>query len=84
MVAVEPLLRQLQVPTLVVRGMDDVYFSVKWAYWLRDTIPGCRQVVELAGARLFFPEGRPDALAQAPRERRQVQQPPATASVTAA
>jgi hypothetical protein len=56
-VEVEPLLRRLQVPTLVVWGTGDVYFSVKWAYWLRDTIPGCRKVIELEGARLFFPAG---------------------------
>ena len=68
MVAIEPLLRQLRAPTLVVWGTDDVYFSVKWAYWLRDTIPGCRKVIELAGARLFFPEERPEELAQALRE----------------
>jgi pimeloyl-ACP methyl ester carboxylesterase len=68
MVEAEPLLRQLQAPTLVVWGLDDVYFSVKWAYWLRDTIPGCRKVIELPGARLFFPEERPDDLAQALRE----------------
>jgi pimeloyl-ACP methyl ester carboxylesterase len=82
-VAVEPLLRQLQAPTLVVWGTDDVYFSVKWAYWLRDTIPGCRKVIELAGARLFFPEERPEELAQALRGHWQVINPSATASVTA-
>jgi pimeloyl-ACP methyl ester carboxylesterase len=82
-VAVEPLLRRLQAPTLVVWGTDDVYFPVKWAYWLRDTIPGCRKVIELAGARLFFPEERPEELAQVLREHWQVKQPSATASVTA-
>ncbi len=56
---------------------------VKWAYWLRDTIPGCRKVIELEGTRLFFPEGRPEELAQALREHWQVKQPAATASVTA-
>jgi pimeloyl-ACP methyl ester carboxylesterase len=67
-VAVEPLLRRLQAPTLVVWGTGDMFFDVKWAYWLRDTIPGCRQVVELKGAKLFFPEERPDALAGPLRE----------------
>ena len=32
--------------------------SRKWAYWLRDTIPGATQVIELDGARLFFPDER--------------------------
>jgi pimeloyl-ACP methyl ester carboxylesterase len=67
-VAVEHLLRQLEAPTLVVWGTDDIFFPVKWAYWLRDAIPGCRKVIELEGARLFFPEERPDALANALRE----------------
>jgi pimeloyl-ACP methyl ester carboxylesterase len=67
-VAVEPLLRRLDAPTLIVWGTDDIFFPVKWAYWLRDTIPGCRKVVELDGARLFFPEERPDELARALRE----------------
>ena len=72
LVEVEPLLRRLQAPTLVVWGTGDVYFPVKWAYWLRDTIPGCREVIEFEGARLFFPEERPDELAQVLREHWQV------------
>lgn len=66
-VEIEPLLRELEVPTLVVWGTDDVFFPVRWAYWLRDTIPGCQRVVELEGAKLFFPEERPDELAEALR-----------------
>ena len=45
-VAVEPLLRKLEAPTLIVWGTSDVFFPVAWAYWLRDTIPGARDVVE--------------------------------------
>jgi pimeloyl-ACP methyl ester carboxylesterase len=56
--AIEPQLRALTVPTLVVWGTDDVNFDVSWAYWLRDTIPGVTRVVTLDGARLFFPEER--------------------------
>ena len=67
-VAIEPLLRRLEAPTLVVWGTADVFFDVRWAYWLRDTIPGARGVVELEGAKLFFPEDRPDELAAALRE----------------
>jgi pimeloyl-ACP methyl ester carboxylesterase len=52
---------------LIVWACADVLFEIKWAYWLRDTIPGCRQVVELKDARLFFPEERPDELADALR-----------------
>jgi hypothetical protein len=31
---------------------------LRWAYWLRDTIPGVTEVVEIDGARLFFPDER--------------------------
>jgi pimeloyl-ACP methyl ester carboxylesterase len=57
-VAVESRLRQLQAPTLIAWGTDDVYFSVKWAHWLAEAIPGAKPPVELAGARIFFPEDR--------------------------
>jgi pimeloyl-ACP methyl ester carboxylesterase len=56
--AVEPRLKKLQVPTLIVWGTDDVYFDVKWSHWLADNIPGTRRRVELNGARIFFPEER--------------------------
>jgi pimeloyl-ACP methyl ester carboxylesterase len=79
-VEIEPLLRRLSAPTLVAWGTADVFFPVKWAHWLRDTIPGCRKVIELEGARLFFPEERPDALAEALREHWQVTQSRAAAA----
>jgi pimeloyl-ACP methyl ester carboxylesterase len=56
--AIESKLRQLNAPTLIAWGTDDVYFPVKWAHWLSDTIPGAGKPVELDGARLFFPEER--------------------------
>jgi pimeloyl-ACP methyl ester carboxylesterase len=62
---IEPLLRQLRAPTLIVWGTADVFFPLKWAYWLKDTIPGASKVIELQGAKLFFPEERPDSLADA-------------------
>ena len=52
-------LRALDAPTLVVWGTGDPTFGVKWAYQLRDMIPGAREVVEVDGAKLFFPEERP-------------------------
>jgi pimeloyl-ACP methyl ester carboxylesterase len=55
---IEPQLHELQAPTLIVWGTDDVYFPVRWAYWLADTIPGAKPPVELEGARIFFPEER--------------------------
>lgn len=55
----------LTLPTLIVRGNGDHFFETKWAYWLRDTIPGAHAVIELPGARLFFPDERADELAAA-------------------
>jgi len=58
-VAVEPLLRRLDAPTLIVWGTADPFFDIKWAHWLRETIPGARPIVELPDAKLFFPYEHP-------------------------
>lgn len=63
LLAAEPALRALHAPTLIAWGTDDEFFDLKWAHWLRDTIPGAREVVEIAGGRLFFPHERADELA---------------------
>jgi pimeloyl-ACP methyl ester carboxylesterase len=57
---IEPQLRGLRAPTLIVWGTDDIYFPAKWAHWLSETIPGAKPPVELEGARIFFPEERAD------------------------
>ena len=67
LLAAEPALARLQVPTLIVWGTGDVFFKRKWAYWLRDTIPGATEVIELEGARLFFPDERAPELTAALR-----------------
>jgi pimeloyl-ACP methyl ester carboxylesterase len=67
LLAVEPALARLQVPTLIVWGTGDRAFRLKWAYWLRDTIPGATEVVEIDGGRLFFPDERADELTAALR-----------------
>jgi len=67
-VEVESLLRRLEAPTLVVWGTADIFFPVKWAYWLRGAIPGVRKVIELEGAKLFFPEERAQDFAKVVRE----------------
>lgn len=59
---VEPALNTLTIPTLVVWGTGDIFFNVRWAHWLRDTIPGVTEVVEIDGGRLFFPDERADEL----------------------
>lgn len=58
MVEIESQLTVLAVPTLVVWGTGDTSFDVSWARWLRDTIPGVKEVVEIEGGRLFFPDER--------------------------
>jgi pimeloyl-ACP methyl ester carboxylesterase len=59
-VAIESKLKRLKAPTLIVWGTDDIYFDVKWSRWLADAIPGTQRRVELKGARIFFPEERPE------------------------
>ena len=56
--AVEPALRRLAVPTLIVWGTSDIFFRPRYAHWLRDTIPGVTEVVTIDGGRLFFPDER--------------------------
>jgi pimeloyl-ACP methyl ester carboxylesterase len=56
-------LRQLDVPVLLVWGTAEEALGLEWAYRLRDLIPGAREVVEVDGGKLFFPEERPEQLA---------------------
>lgn len=64
---IESELRTLTVPTLMVWGTHDTYFAPHWARWLRDTIPGAAEVIEVEGAKLFIPFERPQELAIALR-----------------
>lgn len=56
--AIEDRLKALKAPALIVWGTDDVYFGVQWGRWLAKSLPGTRRLVELTGARIFFPEER--------------------------
>jgi pimeloyl-ACP methyl ester carboxylesterase len=60
--AVSGALHALEVPTLIVWGTGDDAFGLKWGYYLRDLIPGAREVIEVDGAKLFFPDERPGDL----------------------
>jgi len=75
--AAEPELARLTVPTLIVWGTGDVFFELSWAYWLKDLIPGVAEVVEIDGARLFFPDERAGELVAALRAFWQAQGRPA-------
>ena len=55
---VEPALATVRVPTVIVWGAADIFFRRKWAYRLRDTIPGASRVVEIHGGKMFFPDER--------------------------
>jgi pimeloyl-ACP methyl ester carboxylesterase len=65
LVRIEPQLRTLQAPTLLVWGADDTFFGLPWAYWLRDLLPGFRKLVELPRGRLFVQLERPREVAEA-------------------
>jgi pimeloyl-ACP methyl ester carboxylesterase len=58
LLAIEPQLKELETPTLLVWGTGDPFFDLSWARWLRDTIPGATEIVEIEGAKLFFPDER--------------------------
>jgi pimeloyl-ACP methyl ester carboxylesterase len=60
--ALEPELRRLEVPTIAVWGTGDDIFPLELAHWLRDTIPGFRELVEVDDGKLFWPFERPDDL----------------------
>src|SRR5246500_4285507 len=59
-VAIEAQIKTFEAPTLIVWATDDIYFDVKWSRWLADAIPGTQRRVEFKGARIFFPEERPE------------------------
>jgi pimeloyl-ACP methyl ester carboxylesterase len=63
MKGVNDSLRGLHVPTLLVWGTGDETFALSEAYRLRDLIPGAREVAEIPGGKLFFPDEHPDELA---------------------
>ena len=62
LVALEPGLRELEVPSIAVWGTADPIFPLELAHWLRDTIPGLTEVVEIEGGLLFWPWERGEEL----------------------
>ena len=67
-VAIRDDLAKLTVPTQMVWGTGDEFFTLSWAQWLADTIPGAQRIVEVDGAKLFFPIERPEGLNRPLRE----------------
>ncbi|MCW1959350.1 MAG: alpha/beta hydrolase, partial [Mycobacterium sp.] len=55
---IHPLLAKCEIPTAIIWGTGDIFFHRRWADWLVELIPGAREVVEIPGGRLFFPDER--------------------------
>ena len=71
--AAEPALAALDVPTLIVWGTGDEFFELSWAYWLRDAIGGARGGRRDAGRQAVLARrapGRPRPAPPPPLERR--------------
>nr|WP_283254742.1 alpha/beta hydrolase [Luteimonas galliterrae] len=67
LLAIEPALRRCAAPTRMVWGTADPLFPVVWAEWLHRTLPESRGVRLVEGGKLFWPEERPDLLADEAR-----------------
>ena len=59
-----PALRRCKVPARMVWGVDDTIFSLAGAEYLDKTLGHSRGVRRLANAKLFYPEERPDVIAE--------------------
>ncbi|MFJ4393303.1 alpha/beta fold hydrolase [Pseudomonas sp. NPDC089396] len=66
-IRLEPALKELSVPTLIVWGTGDIFFGKQWSDFLAARLAGPVSQVEIANARLLFPEERPDELNEALR-----------------
>ena len=82
--AITPAMRTLTIPTLVVWGTDDAFFDLKWAYWLRDNVPGVSEVIEIDGGKLFFVDERGAELAKHILRHWQTHDAPSGTEVTSA
>jgi len=63
LVPIRGQLKAFNKPTHMVWATSDIFFDVKWADWLNQTLPGSRGVRRVEGAKLFFPEEMPDIIA---------------------
>ena len=62
--SIEDKLKKLTVPTMIVWGTADTLFPLKWAQWLKQTIPGARGVIEVPNGKVFFAEEHPELLSE--------------------
>lgn len=68
LLAIEPALRQCRVPTRMVWGTADPLFPVVWAEWLDRTLPNSRGIRLVEGGKLFWPEEKPEVIAEEARK----------------
>ncbi|MGH3327463.1 MAG: alpha/beta fold hydrolase [Streptomycetales bacterium] len=59
---IRPELSNCHIPTAIVWGTGDLFFTLKWAHWLQRLIPGAGEVVQIPGGRLFFVDERAEEL----------------------
>ena len=64
LVAIRENLRRWKGPARMVWGLNDTLFDVKWAEWLDHTLPGSRGVRRVEDASVFFPEEKPEVIAE--------------------
>ena len=64
---VEPALRRSRVPVRLIWGTADEIFSFADAEYLDRTFPQSRGIRRVPGAKLFFPEERPEVIAEEAR-----------------
>jgi pimeloyl-ACP methyl ester carboxylesterase len=63
LLGIQPAQRQSRVPTRIVWGMDDTIFDARNAAYLQSSFGNSRGVRRLLGAKLFWPEERPELIA---------------------
>lgn len=64
---IHPALRACRIPTRIVWGADDTIFSPRSAHYLANSFGNSRGMRLLTRAKLFWPEERPDTLADQAR-----------------
>jgi len=64
---IAPALARCQVPTRIVWGLGDTIFSPASPDYLDRAFGASRGVRRLAGSKLFWPEERPDVVAEEAR-----------------
>jgi len=64
---IAPLLRECTVPVRIVWGMGDTIFSRHSPDYLGSILPGVTGIRRIPQAKLFFPEERPDIIAEEAR-----------------